>query len=315
VVAISDRRPEALARAGPLYPGAKLTDDYRELLSDPAVDAVAIATPVEAHFPIAMAALRAGKHVWIEKPMCQSSEQAARLIDESLRRHLVLLVDHTFIYTSAVRKIAEMIGKGELGDLYYYDSVRVNLGLFQRDVNVIWDLAVHDFAILVYLLGQLPGAISANGASHLPGAPENIAYITLFFGSGMLAHLNVNWLAPVKVRQTMIAGSRRMILFNDLEPSEKVKVYDRGVILNGGTEQVYRMMVDYRTGDMWAPHLSTTEALRTEADHFVACIDGGLDPITGGTMGLRVVELIEAANRSMRQRGQPIEIEPRRLAS
>jgi predicted dehydrogenase len=314
-VAIADRRSEALSRAGARWPGVRLAEDYRDLLNDPSIDALAIATPVDTHFEIGLAALRAGKHLWIEKPMCQTSDQARRLIAEADRCGRVLLVDHTFIYTAAVRKMAELLAAGELGRLYYYDSIRVNLGLFQHDVNVIWDLAVHDFAILEFLMNEHPVAVSANGAAHMPGAPESMAYITLFFGTGMIAHLNVNWLAPVKVRQTLIGGDRKMILFDDLEPSEKIKVYDRGVTINAGPEQIQQMLVEYRIGDMWAPRLSTKEALQTEAEHFVECISSGVAPITDGAMGLRVIELMEAASQSMRQRGHPTELGLLRRAS
>jgi predicted dehydrogenase len=315
IASISDRRPEALARAAVRHPDAQLTEDYRDILGDPTIDAVAIATPVHSHFELALAALRAGKHVWLEKPMCQTSIEARRLIDEAEKQKLVLLIDHTFIYTPAVRKIRELIAAEELGDLYYYDSIRVNLGLFQHDVNVVWDLAVHDFSILEHLVKERPVAVSANGASHMRGTPESMAYITLFFDSGMIAHLNVNWLAPVKVRQTLIGGSRKMIVFDDLEASEKIKIYDKGVKVNQSPEQIYQALIEYRTGDMWAPHLPAKEALQTEAQHFVDCIENGATPITDGSMGLRVVELMEAASQSMRQRGHPAELASLRRAS
>ena len=315
LAAIADFRAEALAKAHASHPGARVISDFSDIIDDPSIDAVAIVTPVGTHFELALSALRAGKHVWLEKPMCERSDQAIQLIDEAARRRRVLLVDHTFIYTPAVRKIHDLVESGAVGDLYYYDSVRVNLGLFQRDVNVIWDLAVHDFSILDHLIGQQPVAVSANGASPVRGTPESIAYITVFFGSGMIAHLNVNWMAPVKVRQTLIGGSQKMIVFDDLEPSEKIKVYDKGVFLDGSPEQVRQLLVNYRIGDMWSPHLSTKEALRTEAEHFAQCIATGSAPMTDGAMGLRVVEMIEAASASMRQRGHPTELAPMRRAS
>jgi predicted dehydrogenase len=313
--AIGDPRPEALARAAQRYPGVRLESDPGLLIADPAIDVVVIATPVETHFGLAMAALRAGKHVLVEKPMTRTAEQGRQLVDEAERRGRVLMVDHTFIYTSAVRKIAELIAQGELGDIYYYDSIRVNLGLFRRDVNVVWDLAVHDLSILEYVMQKHPVAVSANGASHAPGTPESMAYITLFFGGGTIAHVNVNWLAPVKVRQTLIGGSRKMIVFDDLQPSEKIKVYDKGVTLTSTAEQIYQILVEYRVGDMWAPQLSSKEALRTEAEHLVACIQSGSRPITDGAMGLRVVEMLEAASRSIRERGHPVDLRPLRIAS
>lgn len=315
VTAICDQRPEALARAERRLPGAKITRDCRELIDDPKVDAIAIATPVRAHYELALAALHAGKHILVEKPMTETADQARALIAEAERRSLVLMVDHTFIYTPAVMKIRELTVAGELGDLYYYDSIRVNLGLFQRDVNVIWDLAVHDLSILEYVMAEHPVAVSANGASHVPGSPENMAYLTLYFESGMIAHINVNWLAPVKVRRTLIGGSRKMIVFDDLEPSEKIKVYDCGITVNGNPEQIYQLLIDYRMGDMWAPRLPVKEALRTEAEHFIACVERRADPVTGGAMGLRVVELLEAATWSMQERGRPIDLRLARRAS
>jgi len=218
-------------------------------------------------------------------------------------------VDHTFIYTGAVRKMKDIIRGGDLGRIYYYDSLRVNLGLFQRDVSVISDLAVHDFAILDYLLSEHPTAVSASGINHFPGTPENLAFITLFYDSGVIAHINVSWLAPVKVRQILIGGSKKMITYDDLEPSEKVKVYDKGVSFTEDPKEIQEMRVGYRTGDMWAPKLSGMEALRLEADHFVDCIENEKLPETDGRLGLRVVELIEAAVSSMRGRGETVYIQ------
>jgi predicted dehydrogenase len=257
------------------FPAVKVTTDFHELLGDPTIDAIAIATPVATHFELGMATLKAGKHLWLEKPMAESSLQARKLVDEAARRQRVLMVDHTFIYTAAVRKMGDIIKAGELGQTYYYDSIRVNLGLFQRDVNVISDLAVHDFSILDFLLGEHPVAVSASGINHFPGTPENLAYISLFYDSGMIAHANVSWLAPVKVRQILIGGSKRMITYDDLQPSEKIKVYDKGVSFTDDPEQIYQMRVGYRTGDMWAPRLDGTEALRVAGEHFVDCIVNG----------------------------------------
>jgi predicted dehydrogenase len=246
--------------------------------------------------------------VLVEKPLAATSDQAEQLIAEANRRNRVLMVDHTFVYTGAVRKIREMVAQGLLGEIYYYDSVRVNLGLFQHDVNVIWDLAVHDLAILDFVLPSRPVAVSATGISHLPGQPENVAYITLFFANNLIAHLHVNWLAPVKVRMTLIGGSDKMIVYDDREPSEKVKVYDRGVTLSAGREEVYELLVSYRSGDMWAPKLDQTEGLQREARHFIECIRNGTNPETDGLAGLRVVKLLEAAEASMRARGKLVEL-------
>lgn len=288
------------------YPGVRTTPNLRELIADPALDAIAIATPVSTHYDIAMAALQAGKHVWLEKPMAETSRQARMIADEAEKRGKVLYVDHTFIYTAAVQKIAEIIRSGELGKLYYYDSTRINLGLFQKDVSVISDLAVHDFSILQYILGEHPLAVSASGINHFPGTPENLAYITLFYESGTIAHTNVSWLAPVKVRQILIGGSKKMIAYDDLEQSEKIKVYDKGVSLTDDPQQIQEMRVGYRTGDMWAPKVATTEALRVEGEHFIDCIENGKVPETNGRLGVRVVELIEATTSSMRSKGDTV---------
>jgi len=308
VAAVADLDSAKLAIVQRRFPGVKTTTEFRDLLSDPKVDAIAIATPVSTHFSLALAALRAGKHVWLEKPMTETSDQARQLIDEAQRRNLVLLIDHTFIYTGAVAKMADLIQSGELGRVYYYDSTRVNLGLFQRDVSVVSDLAVHDFSILDYLFHERPIAVSGSGTNHFPGTPENLAYVTLFYASGFIAHTNVSWLAPVKVRQVLVGGSKKMIIYDDLEPSEKIKVYDKGVSFTDDPEKIQEMRVGYRTGDMWAPKLAMTEALSTEGEHFVDCIANNKVPKTDGQLGLRVVELIEAASQSMRRRGEAVKI-------
>ena len=310
VAAVSDVRADLLARAQARYPSVKTTTDCRELFADPTIDAIVIATPVSTHFELAMEALTAGKHVLVEKPLAATSEQAALLIDEAAARDRVLMVDHTFIYTGAVQKIKELVARGQLGALYYYDSVRINLGQFQHDVDVLWDLAVHDLAIMDYVLDQAPYAVAATGAAHIPGKPVNIAYVTCFFQHNLLAHLHVNWLAPVKVRRTLIGGDRQMIVYDDIEPSEKVKVYDKGVTVTNGSREkgVHDLMVGYRAGDMWAPQISLTEALQTEAQHFVECIQHGEQPLSDGRAGLRVVRILEAASQSLAQDGRPVEL-------
>jgi predicted dehydrogenase len=308
VVALSDLRPERLALAERRYPSIKRTTDYRELLRDPAVDAVVIATPVSSHFDLTLEALQAYKHVLVEKPLATSSEQAERLIEEAERRQRILMVDHTFVYTGAVRNIRELVAGNALGDIYYYDSVRVNLGLFQHDMNVIWDLAVHDLSIMDYVLPVKPIAVSATGISNIQGQPENVAYITLFFPDRQIAHIHVNWLAPVKVRRTLIGGSEKMVVYDDLEPSEKVKIYDKGVTISQRPEAVYEMLVSYRAGDMWAPRLDGAEALHTEAAHFIECILDQKRPETDGEAGLRIVRILEAATRSLNGRGQLMEL-------
>jgi predicted dehydrogenase len=318
VKTVSDFVPALLAKVQARYPTIQVTTDCQDIFTDPDIDAVVIATPVSTHYELALAALKAGKHVLVEKPITVSSEQAERLIAEAKRRNLILMVDHTFVYTGAVRKMHELVHSKQLGDIYYYDSVRVNLGLFQHDVNVLWDLAVHDLSIMDYVLPFKPCAVSATGMSHVPGRPENIAYLTLFFENNLMAHLHVNWLAPVKVRRTLIGGSQKMIVFDDLDPSEKVKVYDKGITLNGNgsnPEAVYEMLIGYRTGDMWAPKLELTEALRTEGLHFIDCIQQGTQPITGGESGLNVVQILEAATLSVKNQGRLIELGMEKVAA
>ena len=277
------------------------------MLDNPGIDAIAIATPVSTHFDLALQALKAGKHVLVEKPFTATAEQARILIEEADRRKLTLMVDHTFLFTPAVRKIKELVQSGDLGRLYYYDSVRVNLGLFQHDVNVLWDLAVHDLSIMDFILGARPQAVSATGMAHVAGQPEDMAFLTCYFADSVIAHFHVNWLAPVKIRRTLIGGDRKMIVYDDLEPSEKIKVYDKGITVNE-PEGIYKMMVGYRTGDMWAPQLATTEALLSEARHFAECVESGKRPLTDGQAGLNVVRILEAASASIRNRGQPVEL-------
>ncbi len=308
VLAVADMNSARLQVASRRYPGVQAVVDYRDLLKNPDIDAVAISTPVSTHFPLAMEALQAGKHVLVEKPMTADTEQAQRLIDEAARRNLVLMVDHTFVYTGAVRKIRELINGGTLGDVYYYDSTRVNLGLFQHDVNVIWDLAVHDLSIMDYILPEVPVEVSATGIGHVAGAGEDAAYVSLFYSGSIIAHVNVNWLSPVKIRRTLIGGSKSMIVYDDIENSEKVKIYDKGVVVKNGPESLYKLLVSYRSGDMSAPKLDTTEALHHEAQQLAQCIQNGTTPITDGHAGLRVVSVLEAATRSIKQRGKAVRV-------
>jgi predicted dehydrogenase len=317
LVAVSDVRVDRLSLAQRRCPWIYVTQHYREVLSDPAIQAVAIATPVSSHFDLVLQTLQAGKHVLVAKPMAASSKEALRLIEEAEKRNLTLMVDHTFVYTGAVRKIWELTNGGKLGEIYYYDSTRVNLGLFQHDVDVIWDLAVHDLSIMDYVLARPPCAVTATGMNHVSGGTENIAYLTLFFEEHLIAHINVNWLSPVKIRRSFIGGSKQMIVYDDMEPSEKIKVYNKGITVNGNPEAVYKMLISYRSGDMWAPQLDLTEGLQTEIQHFAECIERGQRPITDGHAGLRVVRILEAATSSMKQRGRLVElpsVEERRLS-
>ena len=309
LAAVCDLNAERLLKLHPQFPGLETTTDYAALLARADIHAVAIATPVSSHFALAKQALAAGKHVMVEKPITATVAQAEELIALAQKNGLVLMVDHTFAYTSAVRKIKELISSGQLGQMLYYDSVRINLGLFQHDVNVLWDLAVHDLAIMDFALGLEPSAVSATGIAHLAGQPENVAYLTCFFENNLIAHFHLNWLSPLKIRRTIIGGDRKMLVYDDLEPSEKLKIYDRGASLNDvSAETLHRTLVDYRMGDMWSPHLDQTEALKVESAHFVECITQGKTPITDGHAGLRVVRILEAANKSLAQRGMPVNL-------
>lgn len=315
LAAIADASDKSRERAGQRYPSAQLYSTWDEMLKDPDIDAVLIATPVRTHYDIAAAALAAGKHVLVEKPITETSEQAQRLIDMASKDGLTLMVDHTFIYTAAVRKIRDLIAEEQVGDVYYYESTRINLGLFQGDVNVIWDLAVHDFAILEYILGAEPVSITAVGAGHVHRNQESLAHLSVLFDNGTLAHINVNWLAPVKVRRTLIGGSRRMIVYDDLEPSEKIKVYDRGVQLSADPQSANDVRISYRTGDMWSPQLSTKEALLCVIEDFVGSIADGTRPTSSSVSGLRVVRMLEAAAESLGSGGHPVEFTRLKAAS
>jgi predicted dehydrogenase len=306
VVAVGDLDPEKLSLSRRRHPGIITTTEFRNVLTDSRIDAIAIATPVQCHYELALMALRAGKHVFLEKPLAQTSEQVRHLIEEADRRKLILMVDHTFLYTPAVQKIRELIVEGALGDIYYYNGIRASLGLFQSDVNVMWDLAVHDISIIQYILNENPIAVSATAACHVAGIPANMAHITLFFQSTCIAHINVNWLSPVKLRQTLIGGSSKMIVYDDLEATEKIKIYDKGITVR--REDAHQFRIGYRAGDMWAPHLSVKEALQTEAEHFIACVRTGVSPISNGVTGLQVVEILEAASRSIAGQGNPISL-------
>jgi predicted dehydrogenase len=301
VVAIADTSPAARKRAHKAYPGINVLSSPTDVITSPDIDAIAVITPVWSHFELAKAALENGKHVFVEKPFTSNAVQAEELINLAEQKNLTIMVDHTFLFTSSVRKISQLIDDGSIGKLYYYDSTRVNLGIFQHDINVLWDLAAHDLAIMDHLIKARPQAISATGESHVNGC-EDVAYLTLYFPDRIIAHINVNWLSPVKVRTTLIGGEKRMLVWNDLEPDEKVKVYDKGVKVTN-REGVYDLLVNYRSGDMWAPHLEQSEALHQELSYFVNCISNDEKPINDGCAGLRVVKMLEAASQSLSQRG------------
>jgi predicted dehydrogenase len=302
LVAVCDRSEQALKRAAKAYSGVHLTTDPGELIESPDIDAVAIVTPVWTHFSLAKRALENGKHVFVEKPFTSTSAQAEELIELAERRNLRIMVDHTFLFSGAVRKIRELIDNGTLGKLYYFDSTRVNLGLFQHDVSVVWDLAPHDLSIMDYIIGEQPEAIVTTGGSHFNGLAD-LAHITVYFPGSITAHINVNWLSPVKVRTTLIGGREKMLVWNDLEPDEKIKVYDKGVQITNG-QGIYDLLVSYRSGDVWGPKVDATEALKVELGYFVDCVLEGKTPSNDGVAGLRVVRLLEAAERSLKDRGR-----------
>ncbi len=302
VVAVCDMDEKACQKVSRLYPFVRTTRDSREVTHASDIDAVAIVTPVSTHYELARAALENGKHVFIEKPFTSSSAQAEELIELAERKNLTIMVDHTFLFTGAVRKMKDVIDAGELGRPYYYDSTRVNLGLFQHDVNVVWDLATHDLSIIDYLIPDRPMALVATGQCHV-NTHENIAYITIYFYGNMIAHLNVNWLSPVKVRMTLIGGEKKMLVWNDLEPDEKIKIYDKGIDV-ATKEGVYDLLVSYRSGDMVVPRIEQREALKYEAAYFIDCVRDGVTPFNDGQAGLRIVRMLEATDQSLKMRGE-----------
>ena len=301
VIAIAEINPAARLRAQKAYPGIKVTPDTSEVISSAEIDAIAVVSPVWTHYDLAKAALENGKHVFVEKPFTSNSVQGEELINLAQQKNLTIMVDHTFLFTGAVRKIGQLIEEGSLGNLYYYDSTRVNLGLFQHDINVLWDLAPHDLSIMDHLLKGRPEAVVATGQGHLNGY-EDVAFMTLYFPEKVIAHINVNWLSPVKVRTTLIGGEKRMLVWNDLEADEKIKVYDKGVKVTS-REGLYELLVSYRSGDMWAPQLEQVEALRQELSYFVECVSHGKQPFNDGEAGLRVVKMLEAASESLSKKG------------
>jgi predicted dehydrogenase len=301
VLAVCDKSPSSRKRAQKAYPNLRVTSDSAELMSSKDIDAIAVITPVWTHYELAKAALEHGKHVFVEKPFTSNTAQAEELINLAAKKNLKIMVDHTFLFTGAVKKIRQLLKEGTLGNLYYYDSTRVNLGLFQHDVNVIWDLAPHDLSIIDHLIAETPEAVVATGQTHLNGF-EDVAFITLYFPNKIIAHINVNWLSPVKVRTTLIGGEKKMLVWNDLEADEKIKIYDKGIDIKN-QQGLYNLLVNYRSGDMWSPQVEQVEALNQELAYFVDCIVHDKVPFNDGAAGLRVVKMLEAANESLRKRG------------
>jgi predicted dehydrogenase len=303
---VCDKSASALARVRKAYPSIRAVSDPAEILLSPNIDAVAVITPVWTHYELAKMALENGKHVFIEKPFTSSAAQAEELIELAARKKLTIMVDHTFLFTGAVRKIRELTESGALGDLYYYDSLRVNLGLFQHDVSVIWDLAPHDLAIMDHIIKGEPEAIVATGERHLNGM-EDVAFMTIYFPRNVIAHINVNWLSPVKIRTTLIGGQKKMLVWNDLVADEKVRVYDKGIQIASG-EGIRDLLVSYRMGDMWAPQVEQLEALHVELNYFADCIMNSETPFNDGHAGLRVVRMLEAADASIQKRGELVRL-------
>ena len=306
VLSICDLNQNLLERAEKVHPSIEITSNCDDIISSKDIDAVAVITPVSTHFELAKRALENGKHVFVEKPFTTTVAQAEELIELATKKHLTIMVDHTFLFTGAVRKIKEIIDKDMLGDIYYYDSMRVNLGLFQHDVNVIWDLAPHDFSIMDYLIDEKPEALTASGKSHI-NSFEDVAYITAYFQNNIIAHFNVNWLSPVKVRSTLIGGERKMLLWNDVHADEKIRIYDKGIEVKN-RDNIYNLLVSYRSGDMWAPRVEQVEALKLEAEYFVDCVTNGKTPVNDGHAGLRVVKMLEACNESLKISGRMVSL-------
>jgi predicted dehydrogenase len=302
-----DIDPKSLQKIKLRYPSVLTTSDCRDLLRDKNLKLIAVATPVHTHYKIGYEVLSAGKHLLIEKPLAAGVRDAEKLVNIARQKNLMVFVDHTFLFTGAVRKIKDLISTGALGDLYYFDSVRVNLGLFQSDVNVVWDLASHDVSIMDYLISAQPKSVIAIGTSHTVSGIEDIAHVTVRFDGGLMAHFHVNWMSPVKIRRIIIGGSKRMIVFDDLDPAEKIKIYDKGILFGKADKKIiYQNIIQYRIGDMYAPKIDQTEALKVLVDHLVDCIRKKKNPVTDGEAGLRVVRILEAADKSIKKGGVKI---------
>ena len=307
IISICDIDEEALNKAKKNFPKLTTTSDPNEVLTSTEIDAVAIVTPVYTHYELAKKALENGKHIFVEKPLTSSVVEAEELIELAEKNNVKIMVDHTFLFTGAVKKIKELINDGILGNLYYFDSTRVNLGLFQHDINVIWDLAPHDLSIMDYIIQEKPTGITATGIEHFGRGLEDVAYITVFFDSNIIAHFNVNWLSPVKIRMTLIGGEKKMLVWNDLESDEKVKIYDRGVNIED-KKGIYELLLSYRSGDIWIPMVEKTEALKLEAEYFIDCIENDKTPINDGYAGLNVVKILEASDLSLKNNGKLVKL-------
>ncbi|MFA5089620.1 MAG: Gfo/Idh/MocA family oxidoreductase [Candidatus Omnitrophota bacterium] len=307
LIAVCDKDIRVLSNLQKKHPNIKVSHDYRDIVLSPDIDAVAVVTPVSTHFELVKAALLNGKHVFVEKPFTSSVKEAEKLIDLANKKKCKIMVDHTFLFTGAVKKIKELIDAGSLGNILYYDSTRINLGLFQHDVNVIWDLIPHDLAVMDFVIKNKPIAVSAQGVDHFGRGLENIAYVTVYFENNTIAHFSVNWLSPVKVRLVLVGGTKKMIAWDDGAADEKVRVYNKGV-KTSSKKGVYNLLVDYRLGDMWAPKIDRTEALKCELEYFIRYIASNIVAVNDGHAGLRIVKMLQAANDSLKKGGKTVKL-------
>lgn len=305
---VCDLDKEKLKKIKSLYPAIETTTDYDGLLKREDIDAVAVATSPSTHYSLVKKALDAGKHVLVEKPFTLESRHGEELIALAKKKKLVLMVGHTFEYTPAVNKLKDLIESGELGDVYYVYIHRLNLGLFQKDTNVVWDLAPHDISILLYILGETPASVSATGASHVVKGVEDVAFLTIKFGNGRLGHIHVSWLDPSKIRKTVVVGSKKMVVYDDVEPLEKIKIYDKGVKKHDDYKTFGEFQLSYNYGDIHIPKLSTAEPLGIECGHFLECIKEGKTPRSSGEVGLNVVKVLEAAEESIKNNGREVKL-------
>jgi len=307
LVSICDPDEKRRKKAQSTFPFVKTYSDPKELITSNDIDAVAVVTPVYTHYELAKSALENGKHVWVEKPFTSTVAQAEELIELADKLNLMIMVDHTFLFTGSVRKMREVIDSGELGSLFFYDSVRVNLGLFQHDINVVWDLAPHDFSIMNYLIDREPKAVSAWGTEHFGRGQEDVAYIAVHFDNHFISHFHCNWLSPVKIRKTLISGNKKMLVWDDLLTDEKLKIYDKGVEIKN-TTGIHELLVSYRSGDVYVPKVENIEALKLELDYFVDCIEFDQVPFNDGKAGLLVIKMLDAVDRSLKSDGKKITI-------
>ena len=309
VIACTDLLEERLNHMKQLYPGLRTTTNFREVVNDPEIDAVAIATPVSSHYGIACEALDAGKHVFVEKPLAQSLDEGWKLLELAQKKDRTLMVGHTFVFTAAVNKIKDVILSGELGDIYYISSSRVNLGIFQDDINVVWDLAPHDISIMNYILNSRPVSIAAMGQSYIRPGIEDVAFLLLKYPQSTLANIHVSWLNPNKIRSTTVVGSKKMLVYDDVSSLEKIRIYDKGVTVTPHYDTFGEFQLSYRYGDISIPRLDDAEPLKIECQHFMDCIEKGATPRSGGTHGFEVLLALDAANRSMRGCGAEVTID------